>query len=155
MVTPAARREAAAHLCESFEVSQRRACNAIGKNRSSVRYRSLRPDDGAVRARLRDLAGLRRRFGYRRLHTLLRLEGIVKNHKKLRRLYRDERLQVRRRGGRKRALGTRAPMALVADTSLSGARVGRELDAIVARRGKPQTIVSDSGTELTSTAILQ
>jgi len=50
---------------------------------------------------------------------------------------------------------TRECLALVADTSLSGARVGRELDAIVARRGKPQTIVSDSGTELTSTAILQ
>jgi len=52
MVTPAARREVAAHLCESFEVSQRRACDAIGTNRSSVRYRALRPDDGAVRGRL-------------------------------------------------------------------------------------------------------
>jgi putative transposase len=193
MVTPAARREAAAHLCESFEVSQRRACSAIGTNRSSVRYRALRPDDGAVRAKLRELAGLRRRFGYRRLNILLSREGIAMNHKKLRRLYRDERLQVRRRGGRKRALGTRAPitlpqgpnrrwsldfvsdtliggrrfrvlavvddftrecLALVADTSLSGIRVARELDAVIARRGKPQTIVSDNGTELTSTAIL-
>jgi putative transposase len=43
---------------------------------------------------------------------MLRREGIVMNHKKLRRLYREERLQVRRRGGRKRAVGTRAPMAL-------------------------------------------
>jgi putative transposase len=62
--------------------------------------------------RLRELTAIRRRFGYRRLHILLRREGIVMNHKKLRRLYREERLQVRRRGGRKRALGTRAPMAL-------------------------------------------
>ena len=93
MVTPAARREAAAHLCQSYEVSQRRACNAIEADRSAVRYRSLRPDDGAVRARLRELAGLRRRFGYRRLHILLQREGIALNHKKLRRLYRDERLQ--------------------------------------------------------------
>jgi len=115
------------------------------------------------------------------------------NHKKLRRLYREERLQVRKRGGRKRALGTRAPMtipqgpnqrwsldflsdqlrdgrrfrilavvddftreclALVADTSLSGLRTARELDAIVAERGKPVSIVSDNGTELTSMAIL-
>jgi putative transposase len=77
-----------------------------------VRYRSRRPDDRAVRTRLRELASVRRRFGYRRLHILLRREGIVMNHKKLRRLYREERLQVRRRSGRKRAVGTRAPMAL-------------------------------------------
>jgi putative transposase len=57
-------------------------------------------------------ASVRRRFGYRRLHILLTREGIVMNHKRLRRLYREERLQVRRRGGRKRAIGTRAPMAL-------------------------------------------
>jgi len=50
---------------------------------------------------------------------------------------------------------TRECLALIADTSLSGLRVGRELDAIVARRGKPLSIVSDNGTELTSMAILQ
>jgi hypothetical protein len=61
---------------------------------------------------LRELAAVRQRFGYRRLHILLAREGITMNHKKLRRLYREERLQVRRRGGRKRALGTRAPMAI-------------------------------------------
>jgi putative transposase len=73
---------------------------------------SRRPSDAAARARLRELASVRRRFGYRRLHILLTREGIIMNHKKLRRLYREERLAVRRRGGRKRALGTRAPMAL-------------------------------------------
>jgi putative transposase len=62
--------------------------------------------------RLKTLAGQRRRFGYRRLHILLRRDGVVLNHKKLFRLYREERLTVRRRGGRKRALGTRAPMAM-------------------------------------------
>ena len=77
-----------------------------------MRYRARRPDDEAARMRLRELASVRRRFGYRRLHILLRREGIVMNHKKLRRLYREERLQVRRRSGRKRAVGTRAPMAL-------------------------------------------
>jgi len=65
-----------------------------------------------VRVRLRALASERRRFGYRRLHLLLRREGIELNHKKLFRLYREERLTVRRRGGRKRALGTRAPMTV-------------------------------------------
>jgi putative transposase len=112
MVTPAARREAVAHLQAGYEVSERRACSVLGADRTSVRYRSNRPDDAPVRSRLRELAAIRRRFGYRRLHILLTREGIVMNHKKLRRLYREERLQVRRRSGRKRALGTRAPMAI-------------------------------------------
>lgn len=121
MVTPAARREAVAHLCLAFEVSERRACSTLGADRTSIRYRSTRPDDTAVRARLRELAAIRRRFGYRRLHILLGREGIVMNHKKLRRLYREERLQVRRRGGRKRALGTRAPMTLPKVPTSAGA----------------------------------
>jgi putative transposase len=160
----------------------------------TVRYRSRRADDSALRLRLRALAHERRRFGYRRLHVLLRREGFKVNHKRLFRVYREERLMVRRRGGRKRALGTRAPMvvpqlanerwsldfvsdqfidgrrlrilvvvddctreclALVPDTSISGIRLARELDRLLAERGKPGTIVSDNGTELTSNAILQ
>jgi putative transposase len=112
MVTPAARREAVAHLRVAYEVSERRACSALGADRTAVRYRSRRPDDALVRGRLRELAAQRRRFGYRRLHILLIRAGLVMNHKKLRRLYREERLQVRRRGGRKRALGSRAPIVL-------------------------------------------
>jgi putative transposase len=112
MVMPAARREAAAHLEEVHGVSQRRACQTLGVDRSSVRYRKRRPDDGLIRSRLREIAAVRRRFGYRRLHILLQREGIVLNHKKLRRIYAEERLQVRRRGGRKRALGTRAPLTV-------------------------------------------
>jgi len=184
-----------AHLQEVFEVSQRRACEALGVDRTTVRYVSRRPDDAEARTRIRELAGQRRRFGYRRLHWLLCREGWTMNHKKFRRLYRDERLQVRRRGGRKRALGTRAPMAipqgpnqrwsldfvsdalvcgrrlrifalvddysreclaLIADTSISGMRVARELDlAILERLAKPAMVVSDNGTELTSMAILR
>lgn len=97
---------------EEKAYSQRRACGLIGLSPKSYRYASRRSDDAAVRLRLRALASERRRFGYRRLHILLKREGIVVNHKKLFRLYREERLTVRRRGGRKRALGTRAPMAL-------------------------------------------
>lgn len=92
--------------------SQRRACALIGMALRVFRYASRRGDDAGLRVRLRALAAERRRFGYRRLHILLKREGIVLNHKKLFRLYREERLTVRRRGGRKRALGTRAPMAL-------------------------------------------
>jgi putative transposase len=76
------------------------------------RYRSTRPDDADLRARLHELASERRRFGYRRLHLLLKREGVEINWKKLYRLYKEERLTVRKRGGRKRALGTRAPIAV-------------------------------------------
>jgi len=147
-----------------------------------------------LRQRLRELAAELRRFGYRRLGYLRAREGITPNHKKLLRIYREENLRVRRRGGRKRALGTRSPMvlpdgpnqrwsldfvsdtltcsrrfrilcvvddytreclALVADTSLSGMRVARELTRLIGLRGKPHTVVSDNGTELTSSAILR
>jgi transposase InsO family protein len=113
--------------------------------------------------------------------------GFCVNHKKLYRIYKEERLTVRKRGGRKRAVGTRAPigiprgrnqrwsldfvshalsdggrfriltvvddftrecLALVTDTSLSGARVARELDEIIACRGRPAMIVSDNGTDV-------
>jgi putative transposase len=94
--------------------SQSRACALVGLQPKTYRYALRRPDDVPIRQRWRELALERRRFGYRRLHILLRREGIVLNHKKLYGLYREERLIVRKRGGRKRALGTRAPMALPA-----------------------------------------
>ena len=74
-MTPAARRCAVAHLREAYEVSERRACKTLGADRSSVRYRTIKPDDTALRERLRGLSAERRRFGYRRLHILLSREG--------------------------------------------------------------------------------
>jgi putative transposase len=151
-------------------VSQRRACHALNIDRSTARYASSRPDDAPLREAMKAFASERRRFGYRRVHVMLGRMGIVMNQKNLRRLYREEKLQVRCRGGHKRALGTRRPMlvpdranarwsldfvsdaftdgqrfrvlaviddctreclALIADTSLSGARVVRELDAVI------------------------
>ncbi len=114
MVTPAARREAVAILVDVHEMSERRACSVIGADRTSVRYRNRRPDDAGLRERMRALAGERRRFGYRRLHVLLRREGLVMNRKKTQRLYREEGLSVRKRRGRKKATGTRAPLLTVA-----------------------------------------
>lgn len=193
MVTPAVRREAVAILVEAHEMSERRACSVIGVDRTSVRYHSRRPDDAGLRERLRELAGERRRFGYRRLHVLLLREGIIVNRKKVQRLYREEGLTVRKRRGRKRATGSRAPilsearpnarwsvdfvhdqfahgrrfrifnviddvtkecLAAVVDTSISGRRVARELSDLIERRGKPDLIVSDNGTEFTSNAML-
>jgi putative transposase len=69
VVTPAARREAAAYLRRAFEMSERRTCRVIGSDRTSVRYQGVRPDDGVLRERLKALAQERRRFGYRRLHV--------------------------------------------------------------------------------------
>jgi putative transposase len=155
----------------------------VGVSRRVIRYQPIRADDAPLRARSRELAAERRRFGYRRLGYLLAREGITPNHEKRRRIYREEKLRVRRRGGRKRALGTRARMllpdgpnlrwsldfvcgtltcsrrfrilrlvddytreclALVADTSLSGVRVARELTRLIGLRGKPHAVVSDS-----------
>src|SRR5262249_43841171 len=112
MVTPAVKREAVAHLQGAHGMSERRACKAIGCDRMMVRYRLRRPDDRVLRDRLRALARERRRFGYRRLLIFLRREGFAVNHKRLFRIYREERLMVRKRGGRNRAppLGQRAAL---------------------------------------------
>jgi hypothetical protein len=68
MVTPAAKREAVAHLRSAFEMSERRACGVADCIRMTVRYRSRRADDVQLRTRLRTLAHVRRRFGYRQVH---------------------------------------------------------------------------------------
>ena len=114
MVTPAARREAVAHLQASLGMSERRACRVVGADRKSMRYRSTRPDDADVRMRLRELAQQRRRFGYRRLHILLRRDGLLINRKKTQRLYTEEGLTVRKRRSRRRAVGARAAPPVVA-----------------------------------------
>ncbi|WP_149036385.1 IS3 family transposase [Aurantiacibacter atlanticus] len=114
VLTPAAQREAVAHLQACHGMSERRACRVIDADRKSVRYRSTRDDDVDLREKLRELANQRRRFGYRRLHILLRREGIMINRKKTQRLYREEGLAVRRRRSRRRAVGTRAPAPVLA-----------------------------------------
>ncbi len=93
-------------------MSERRACKAIGSCRMTMRYKTTRADDVALRDRMKAIAHERRRFGHRRVHVLLKREGFVINHKRLFRLYREERLTVRRRGGRKRAIETRAPLMI-------------------------------------------
>ena len=110
MVTPQGKREAVAYVERTHEVSERRACRVLGIERALVRYSSTRPPDTTLRERLRVLAAERRRFGYRRLAIFLRREGFVCNIKKVRRIYREENLMVKRRKGRKKATGTRAPL---------------------------------------------
>jgi putative transposase len=97
LVTPAAKRDAVARLQAFLGMSERRACHVIGADRKSMRYRSQRDDDAELRSKLREFAQQRRRFGYRRLHILLRRDGVVINRKKTQRLYCEEKLAVRRR----------------------------------------------------------
>jgi putative transposase len=175
------------------DISQRRACRLVSVDPKTVR-RQRPPDCPEIRKEMKDIADVRRRFGYRRIGVLLERKGMIMNHKKLYRLYCEEGLSVKRRRGRKRARGSRSPMpqaahpnarwsldflsdsfgasrkfrvlaviddccrenlCLIADTSISGARVARELDALVRLYEKPSCIVSDNGTEFTSRAILQ
>ena len=171
-------------------LSKRRECELADLHRSVFQYQKPDGGDEVLRKRQRELTNERRRFGYRRLHILLQREGVHVNHKKLFRLYREERLTVLRAGGRKRALGTRRPilvhdranrrlsldalsdgqrfrvlcivddctreaLATVVDRSMPGRRMIRELDELIRKRGTPDVIVSDNGTEMTSRTVLR
>ena len=188
------------------DVSQRRACRLVhcpavvllenherGVDPKTVR-RERPPDHPEIRQEMKEIAGKRRRFGYRRIGVLLERKGMNMTHKKLYRLYREEGLAVERRRCRRCARGSRTPMpeatrpnqrwsldfladnfgasrkfrilavnddccrenlCLAADTSISGERVTRELDALARIYGKPACIVSDNGTEFTSRASLK
>lgn len=89
-----------------------RARSIVEVTRRVIRYQPSRPDDASFSVRLRELAAQRRRFGYRRLGILLAREGIKMNRKKFLRIYTEEYPKVRRRGGRKRALGTWRPLQM-------------------------------------------
>ncbi len=192
---PQARRAAARFLEGGWALSERRACGLTCLARSSARYAGHGRDDTAVRARLRALAAEKRRYGYRRLQVLLRREGVMVNHKRVERIYREEGLSVRKRMRKRVACGVRVPavqavrpdqvwsldfvsdalawgrklrmltvvdtytresLAIEVDTSLSGVRVARVLDRVIAERGAlPAEIVMDNGPELTSKALDQ
>ena len=96
------RREAVLVMQMEVELSQRRACGLMGLYRATCRYRKRRNEDERLRVRLRELAEARRRFGYRRLQVLLEREGWQVNHKRVYRLYAEEKLSLRRKRGRKR-----------------------------------------------------
>lgn len=111
MVTPAARRQAARYVQEAHKLSERRAGRLFAISNSSLRYQSRKPDDAAIRQRLKALATERPRFGFRRLGVLLEREGVTVNHKRLHRLYREEGLVLRKRRRQRAASVTRAPLS--------------------------------------------
>ena len=103
-MSPKAEREAVTHLMVTHQFGVTRSCGLIGISRSLYRYESKRPDDTPLKERLAELAGQKRRYGYRRLHVLLRREGWLLNWKRTYRVYREAGLMVRRRK-RKRIVG--------------------------------------------------
>jgi putative transposase len=111
VVTASQRRLAVTRLLAAFPVSARRACRVLSLSRSRWHYRPRRPAlDAPLRARLKELASARPRFGYKRLHVLLRREGVRVNHKRVYRLYREERLSVRPHRSRKHVAVPRVPV---------------------------------------------
>jgi putative transposase len=167
----------ARYVIEAFRVPTRRACGVVRCNRATFYYRAQRRDVTPVRHRLRELATARPRFGYRRLHILLRREGWGLNHKKTYRLYREEGLGVRVRRRTKRASHLRVRptppsrpnerwcMDFMADRLDDGRRIRiltvedvftREclavevLTRLVVARGAPTVITVDNGSEFYS-----
>lgn len=110
MVGPLAKRNVVGRLMEGRRLSRSRSCDLSGLARSTAYYEPVKVDDGSVRDRLKELAKSYRRYGYLRIHYLLRKEGLVKNPKRAYRLYREEGLQVYKRKGRKRFKGERVPL---------------------------------------------
>jgi len=87
---------------QSYRISERRACKLLNLHRSTQRYQSTKDDQAALRMRLKELAGVRVRYGYRRLHILLRREGWQVNAKRIYRLYREENLSLRTKTPKRR-----------------------------------------------------
>lgn len=110
MVSASHRREAVRYLEGHYPVSQRRACRVTGSARSAHRYVSRQPPQDALRRRIRELARSRVRYGYKRIHILLKREGIHVNKKRVHRLYCLEGLQLRAKRPRRHvSAATRQP----------------------------------------------
>jgi len=190
VVTPAERRRAVDHL-KDCRFSERRACRLVGLSRSVAQYQLQAVNDGPLRGQLKLLAEQYPRYGYPTLHAMLRAKGLVRNHKRTYRIYREEGLQVRTKR-RKKLTRPRVPMEVpsalnqrwsmdfvsdqldngrrirvfnlvddysrecvmqIVDFSISGERLGRELDRLAWSRQLPRTIVCDNGPEFTSKAM--
>lgn len=180
---------------ERFGLSERYSCELVDIGRSSHRYQVLTDPhkDDALRKRMREVAENNRRWGCPLIHDIVKREGLVENHKRTERIYREEGLIIRKRkrkrhgaaanrverpkptapnqswsmdfmsdcletGRKLRLLNvvddfTRECLAIVVDTSISGLRVSRTLDDLIAERSKPASITTDNGPEFTSRAL--
>lgn len=190
-MTAGERRRTVEKVQAAVGVSERRAVRFTGFPRSTIRYQTVREPQEELRARIRELAAERPRWGYRFIHTMLRRSGLVVNRKRVQRLYREEGLAVRRRGRKRRSQAprlVRSPLSgpnrrwsmdFVSDTLSSGrrfrclnivdefsrecmaihpshsipaVRVIEVLERLREKRGLPEVIVTDNGSEFTSRA---
>lgn len=179
---------------EEHRLSERRACHLVGANRSTVRYTSRKAQSEDLKQEIKEVAMEHRRYGYRRIHLVMKRRGKKINHKKIYRIYKELGLKVLKRGGRKRAIGdrkierlitranqcwaldfvhdslsngrklrlltvmdtyTRESLKIEVEYSLNGESVLRALEEIIQKRGKPEMILSDNGTEFTSNKVIR
>jgi len=156
-VTPGRRRELVRFVQDAFGVSERRGCTALRFHRSSQRYRPSRDDQAPLRLRIREIAAVHVRYGYPRIHVLLRREGWAVNRKRVYRLYRLEGLSLRHKRPRRhvtaarrlgRAVATRPneqwSMDFVSDALFNGRRI-RALTLVDNYKREALAIVVDSG----------
>ena len=93
-------------LCERLELSERRACEIAGQHRSTQRHKpKLTDDDERLRERLRGISRVHPRWGYRRAHAQLCLEGFDHNRKRTQRIWREEGLRVPSKARKRRRVG--------------------------------------------------
>ncbi len=111
-MSPSSRKRAASHVRQKHGLSERRACRLVGLPRSVAQYRSRRVEPEGLRARMVELSQERPRFGCPRIHVLLGREGFAFNHKRIHRMYCEEKLQIRRRQRRRKGAGSAPREAL-------------------------------------------
>lgn len=162
-------------------VSERRACKTLSFHRSVMRYKSLRVStDAPVRARIEEIAKVRIRYGYRRIHVLLQREGWLINVKRVHRIYREAGLNLRTRRPKRRRMAShrverpqtqqpneawcmdfmtdalfdgRQCLAAYAAQSIKAAKVVEMMDRLIIHRGTPTRIQTDNGSEFASRAL--
>ena len=122
MVAPMRRRVVLPYLRNAYQISERRACQVIAVHRSTVKYKSVKTDVPPLRARINEIAATRVRYGYPRIHILLRREGWVVNRKRVYRIYREEGLSMRLKTPRRRksaVVRTERPTAIAVNQTWS------------------------------------
>lgn len=109
MVGPKAKRQAALHLMNKLQVSERKAIKVLGLNRSTKRYKPHPRDEEELARRMKELVGKHRRFGLPRIYFLLKREGLVRSRSRCQRVYRSLGLQLKTRRRKKMLKVTRVP----------------------------------------------
>ena len=143
MVSPQAKRVAVTMLMTERDFGVTRACGLVGISRSLYRYRSRRPDSAPLRARIEEIAAVKRRYGYRRVYLRLRREGWQVNRKRVYRLYREAGLAVRRRKRKRIGVFERKPLPKPTAANVSWSMDFVADGLIGGRRLRCLTIVDD------------